>query len=91
MVFKLLFGDQRNVDLLIDFLKAVISLSEDDYSEIAVVDPHLIRKHPDKKLGILDLDNLGSDRNKVFIYKWTLQKLPFKTALALIFKGLSCF
>ena len=55
VVFKLLFGDQRNGDLLIDFLKAVISLPEDDYSEIAVVDPHLIRKHPDKKLGILDL------------------------------------
>jgi predicted transposase/invertase (TIGR01784 family) len=55
VVFKLLFGDQRNGDLLIDFLKAVISLPEDDYSEIAFVDPHLIRKHPDKKLGILDL------------------------------------
>jgi predicted transposase/invertase (TIGR01784 family) len=54
-VFKLLFGDQRNGDLLIDFLKAVLTLSEDDYSEISIVDPHLIRKHPDKKLGILDL------------------------------------
>ena len=55
VVFKLLFGDQRNGDLLSDFLKAVIHLPEDDYSEITVVDPHLIRKHPDKKLGILDL------------------------------------
>ena len=55
VVFKLLFGDQRNGDLLIDFLKAVISLPEDDYSEIAVVDPHLIRKHPDKKLASLIL------------------------------------
>jgi predicted transposase/invertase (TIGR01784 family) len=55
VVFKLLFGDQRNEDLLIDFLKAVIRLPADDYSEITVVDPHLIRKHPDKKMGILDL------------------------------------
>jgi predicted transposase/invertase (TIGR01784 family) len=55
VVFKLLFGDKRNGDLLADFLKAVIRLPEDDYSEITVVDPHLIRKHPDKKLGILDL------------------------------------
>jgi predicted transposase/invertase (TIGR01784 family) len=55
VVFKLLFGDQRNGDLLADFLKAVIQLPDDDYSEITVVDPHLIRKHPDKKLGILDL------------------------------------
>jgi predicted transposase/invertase (TIGR01784 family) len=55
VVFKLLFGDKRNGDLLADFLKAVINLPEDDYSEITVVDPHLMRKHPDKKLGILDL------------------------------------
>jgi predicted transposase/invertase (TIGR01784 family) len=55
VVFKLLFGDKRNGDLLADFLKAVIRLPDDDYSEITVVDPHLIRKHPDKKLGILDL------------------------------------
>jgi predicted transposase/invertase (TIGR01784 family) len=47
--------NQRNGDLLSDFLKAVIHLPEDDYSEITIVDPHLIRKHPDKKLGILDL------------------------------------
>jgi predicted transposase/invertase (TIGR01784 family) len=53
VVFKLLFGDQRNGDLLIDFLKAVIQLPAEDYAEITVVDPHLLRKHPDKKLGIL--------------------------------------
>jgi predicted transposase/invertase (TIGR01784 family) len=53
VVFKLLFGDKRNGDLLADFLKAVIRLPEDDYSEITVVDPHLIRKHPDRKDGVL--------------------------------------
>jgi predicted transposase/invertase (TIGR01784 family) len=55
IVFRLLFGDIRNVDLLSDFLKSVLSLSEEDLSEITIVDPHLLRKYPDKKLGILDL------------------------------------
>ena len=55
VVFTLLFGDIRNVDLLSDFLKSVLTLPDDDLSEITIVDPHLLRKHPDKKLGILDL------------------------------------
>jgi predicted transposase/invertase (TIGR01784 family) len=55
VVFRLLFGDIRNVDLLSDFLKSVLTLPQDDLSEITIVDPHLLRKHPDKKLGILDL------------------------------------
>jgi predicted transposase/invertase (TIGR01784 family) len=33
----------------------VLTLPADDLSEITIVDPHLLRKHPDKKLGILDL------------------------------------
>jgi hypothetical protein len=55
VVFGLLFGDIRNVDLLSDFLKSVLTLPQDDLSEITIVDPYLLRKYPDKKLGILDL------------------------------------
>jgi predicted transposase/invertase (TIGR01784 family) len=55
VVFKLLFGDERNVDLLSDFLKSIFNLQDDEYSEITIVDPHLLRKHPEKKLGIIDL------------------------------------
>jgi predicted transposase/invertase (TIGR01784 family) len=55
IVFKLLFGDQHNADLLIDFLKSVLKLQDDEYTEITIVDHHLLRKHPDNKLGILDV------------------------------------
>jgi predicted transposase/invertase (TIGR01784 family) len=75
IVFKLLFGDQRNGDLLIDFLKAVIRLPEDDYSEITVVDPHLMRKHPDKKLGILDL-KIKTKSGKIVHVEIQLSDLP---------------
>jgi hypothetical protein len=60
------------------FLKAVIRLPEDDYSEITVVDPHLMRKHPDKKLGILDLQ-IKSKSGKIVhveIHTLELPKLP---------------
>ncbi|MDR1488995.1 MAG: Rpn family recombination-promoting nuclease/putative transposase [Desulfovibrio sp.] len=38
-----------------DFLKAVLDLPADEYQDIRVIDPHLLRRHKDGKLGILDL------------------------------------
>ena len=54
-VFQLLFGDPRNIELLADFLKAVLDISEDEYRDIVVVNPILPRDYADKKLGIVDL------------------------------------
>jgi hypothetical protein len=48
VVFQLLFGDIRNIDLLSDFLKSILTLPDNDLSEITIVDLHLLRKHPDK-------------------------------------------
>ncbi|MDR0587695.1 MAG: Rpn family recombination-promoting nuclease/putative transposase, partial [Burkholderiales bacterium] len=55
VVFKAVFGDLANVFILTDFLKAVLDLPEDEYQEIALVDPHLLRETKADKLGILDL------------------------------------
>ncbi|MCL2776208.1 MAG: Rpn family recombination-promoting nuclease/putative transposase [Oscillospiraceae bacterium] len=55
IVFKMLFGDDRNKDILIDFLKAVVNIPDDEYLEITFVDPHLKREQPDDKLGIVDV------------------------------------
>ena len=54
-VFQLLFGDPRNIDLLADFLKAVMNTQDDEYQDIVIVNPYLTREYPDKKLGIVDL------------------------------------
>ncbi|MDR0311218.1 MAG: Rpn family recombination-promoting nuclease/putative transposase [Acidobacteriota bacterium] len=54
-VFQLLFGDQRNIELLADFLKAVLDIPKDEYKDIVIVNPYLPREYPDKKLGIVDL------------------------------------
>ena len=53
-VFKLIFGDQRNTDILAEFLKAVLDIPESEYDRITVVDPHVKKESPDGKYGILD-------------------------------------
>jgi predicted transposase/invertase (TIGR01784 family) len=55
VVFKLLFGDERNADLLTDLLQSVLDLPADEYDELAIADPHLLRNTADDKLGILDV------------------------------------
>jgi len=55
IMFKLLFGDERSVELLTDFLKSVLRLPADDYDEVSIVDPHLLREFMGDKLGILDV------------------------------------
>ena len=54
-VFQLLFGDPLNIAMLTDFLKAVLDIPDDEYQNVVIVDPHLPREYPDKKLGIVDL------------------------------------
>jgi len=55
IIFKLLFGDERSIEILIDFLKAVLNLPDDEFDEVTIVDPHLLREYDSDKLGILDV------------------------------------
>ena len=55
VIFKLFFSDERNIELLTDFLKAVLDIPADEYDEVSIIDPHLLREHPADKLGILDV------------------------------------
>ena len=55
VIFKLLFGDSRNKEILIDFLQSVLRLPNEEYERITIVDPHLKREAPDDKLGIVDV------------------------------------
>jgi hypothetical protein len=54
LVFKLIFGDTRNIDILVSFLQAVLDLPADEYGEISIIDPNLRQESEDDKLGILD-------------------------------------
>lgn len=75
IIFKLFFSDERNVDLLKDFLKSVLDLPEDDYNDITVTDPHLLREYPDDKLGILDV-KLKSKTGKIINIEIQVKPLP---------------
>jgi len=54
-MFKLLFGTEQGVEQLTDFLKSVLKLSAEEYEQITIVDPHLLRMNKEDKLGILDV------------------------------------
>ena len=55
VIFKFLFGDERNTEILTDFLKTVLPIPHDEYEEITISDPHLLREFTTDKLGILDI------------------------------------
>jgi hypothetical protein len=42
LIFKLLFGDERNREILKEFLLSVLRLPEEEYEEIIFVAPHLL-------------------------------------------------
>jgi len=65
-VFKLIFGDARNIDVLAEFLKSVLRLSEDEYSHLTIIDPHVKKESEDDKYGILDVK--AHTKNKKVIH-----------------------
>ncbi|MCL1809218.1 MAG: Rpn family recombination-promoting nuclease/putative transposase [Clostridiales bacterium] len=54
-IFKLIFGDQRNVDILAAFLRAVLDIPDEEYERLVIVDPYIKKESVDDKYGILDV------------------------------------
>jgi len=52
-VFKKVFGS--NLEVLKDFLKAVLDLPAEEYESLEVIDPNLNREFIEDKLGVLDV------------------------------------
>ena len=67
LVFKLIFGDQRNTDILASFLKSVLDIPEEEYGRVTVIDPHVKAEHLDDKYGILDVKIHTKSGNVVHI------------------------
>jgi len=61
-IFKLIFGNQANADILAAFLRSVLDLPEDEYDTLTIVDPHPNREGADGKLSILDVKNPHKER-----------------------------
>jgi predicted transposase/invertase (TIGR01784 family) len=54
-IFKLIFGSQKNSDILISFLKSVLTIPTDEYDTITIVDAQLKGEKMQDKIGVLDI------------------------------------
>jgi predicted transposase/invertase (TIGR01784 family) len=54
-IFKLIFGDQRNEDILGAFLRSVLDIPDVEYDRLTIIDPHIKKESEDDKYGILDV------------------------------------
>lgn len=54
-VFKLLFGDEKNKDLLIELLNAILKIPHDELEEIELINTELLREFAEDRKGILDV------------------------------------
>ena len=54
-VFKRIFGDRNNLDILADFLKSALKLPPEEFDRLVLADPHLNPDHYEGKLGVLDV------------------------------------
>ena len=55
VIFAIYFADERNIEFLTDFLKSALPIPVDDYDEVTIIDPRLIREFPEDKLGKVDV------------------------------------
>ena len=54
-VFKLIFGDENNKDVLVAFLSAVLKLPTEEFQGIELVNTELLKEFKEDKKGILDI------------------------------------
>jgi len=67
IIFRLFYADERNKEFLISLLKSMLKLPEDDYHEIEIADPHLLREFEEDKLAIIDVKLYTQTRKIVHI------------------------
>ena len=74
-VFKLIFGDQRNADILSSFLMAVLDIPEDEYDRLTIIDPHVKKESKDDKFSILDV-KLHTKTGKIVHIEIQISPIP---------------
>ncbi|MDR2074432.1 MAG: Rpn family recombination-promoting nuclease/putative transposase, partial [Oscillospiraceae bacterium] len=55
LVFKKIFGDYKNTNILKDFLDSVLDLNKEDYEIIEILDPHSKIEFIDDKECVIDV------------------------------------
>ena len=67
VIFRLFYADERNEEFLIGLLKSMLKLPADDYNEIEIADPHLLREFEGDKLAIIDVKLYTKTRKVIHI------------------------
>jgi predicted transposase/invertase (TIGR01784 family) len=67
VVFRMFFADERNIEYLRSFLKSVLKLPVDDYDQIEITDPHLLREYEGDKMAIIDIKLHTKSRKVIHI------------------------
>ena len=75
VIFRLFYADERNQEFLVDLLKSMLRLPEEDYHEIEIADPHLLREFEDDKLAIIDV-KLHTRSKKIIHIEIQLEVTP---------------
>ena len=65
--FKLLFGDERNKNLLISFLSAILNVPKEELRDVKVINSELFRDYKEDKKGILDVRVETKDKKQIDI------------------------
>ncbi|OOM06333.1 PD-(D/E)XK nuclease family transposase [Clostridium saccharobutylicum] len=56
-VFKLLFGDEKNKDLLIELLNSILNTPHDELEDLELINTELLREFAEDRKGILEEKN----------------------------------
>ena len=75
VIFRLFYGDERNQEFLIGLLKSMLRLPDDDYHEIEIADPHLLREFEGDKLAVIDV-KLHTKSKKIIHIEIQLKVTP---------------
>ena len=84
IIFKLLFGAEGSIEILTDFLLAVLNLSPDEYDEITISNPFLLQEYKGDKLGILDV-KLKLKSGKIINVELQADSMPFMESRILFY------
>jgi predicted transposase/invertase (TIGR01784 family) len=76
VIFKLVFGDPRYIDITRAFLTAALDIPADEYEDLRIIDPYLERDRPNDKLGILDV-RIQLKTGKLIAVEVQVRKTPF--------------
>jgi len=84
IIFKMLMGTESSIEILTDFLLAVLNLSPDEYTDVSITNPFLLQEYKGDKLGILDV-KLKLKSGKVVNIEVQVDPMPFMESRILFY------